>query len=441
MPADLFDAVNPSDAPDWMPLAARMRPTSLEDYVGQRHLLGPGLPLRGQIENGKVGSCILWAPPGCGKTTLALLIAKYAAAHVEVRSAVTSGVAEVRELAKAANQRRKLSGEASIVVLDEIHHFSRTQQDALLGYIEDGTFQLIGVTTESPYFVLAPALLSRARVLPMKPLDEEDIAGLLRRALSEVERGLGERKLDIEEEALRHIVQSTAGDARIALNALEGASMQAEDGASITLEMAEQVLQRKAIRYDRVGDYHYDTISAYIKSVRGSDADAALHYLARMLEAGEDPRFIMRRLLILASEDIGNADPQGLVVAVAAAQAVERLGLPEAKITLAQATTYLSEAPKSNRSCASLSAAEADLEGKPATPVPLHLRNAPVKGYEKLGHGKGYLYPHDFAGGWVEQRYLPEGDWATPYYDPAEIGYEARIVERRRSRKKPRAEA
>lgn len=417
-----------------MPLAARMRSASLDEYAGQRHLLATGLPFRKQIEEGKVGSCILWAPPGCGKTTLALLIAQYANAHAEVRSAVTSGVAEVREIAKAALQRRKFSGERTILVLDEVHHFNRTQQDALLGYIEDGTFQLIGVTTESPYFVLAPALLSRARVLPMKPLEEQDLRMLVQRALEDPVRGLGERRLSIASDAAGHIVAGSAGDARITLNALESSAMQVEDGGEITLEMAEQALQRKAIRYDRAGDYHYDTISAFIKSVRGSDSDAALHYLARMLEAGEEPRFVMRRLLILASEDIGNADPQGLVLAASAALAVERVGMPEAKIILAQATTYLSEAPKSNRSCMSLAAAEEDLEGKPAAPVPLHLRNAPVKGYEKLGHGKGYRYPHDFPGGWVAQRYLPDGEWKTPYYDPAEIGYEIRIRERRRAR-------
>jgi len=415
-----------------------MRPTNLDEYVGQRHLLDVGLPLRKQIEAGTVGSCILWAPPGCGKTTLALLIAKYAKAYAEVRSAVTSGVADIREIAKAANARRKFSGDRTILVLDEIHHFSRTQQDGLLGFIEDGTFQLIGVTTESPYFVLAPALLSRARVIPMKPLETSDLDGLVDRALTDPARGFGLRKLSIDSEAKQHIVGATSGDARITLNALESAAMQCEDGGTITLDMAEQALQRKAIRYDRAGDYHYDTISAFIKSVRGSDSDAALHYLARMLEAGEDPRFVMRRLLILASEDIGNADPQGLVIAAAAAQAVERVGMPEAKIILAQATTYLSEAPKSNRSCLSLAAAESDLEGKPAAPVPLHLRNAPVKGYEKLGHGKGYLYPHDFDGGWVPQRYLPDGKWKTPYYDPAEIGYEIRIRERRRSRSEPK---
>ncbi len=250
----------------------------------------------------------------------------------------------------------------------------------------------------------------------------------------------GGRRLELDAEAESFLVEATGGDARIALNALESAAMQAEDGGTVTLEMAEMALQKKAIRYDRKGDYHYDTISAFIKSVRGSDSDAALHYLARMLEAGEDARFVMRRLLILASEDIGNADPQGLVVAVAAAQAVERVGLPEAKIILSQATTYLSEAPKSNRSCMALTNAEADLKDRPAAPVPLHLRNAPVKGYEKLGHGKGYKYPHDFPGGWVEERYLPEGEWKTPYYDPSEIGYEARIVERRKGRRGVRSE-
>lgn len=413
-----------------LPLATRMRPRTLDEYAGQRHLLAPGLPVREAIEQGQLGSVILWAPPGCGKTTLAYLIAGYGHAHVESRSAVTAGVADVREVAKGAQMRRKLQGQATLLLLDEIHHFNRSQQDSLLGYLEDGTLQMVGATTESPYFVLNAALLSRARVLVLKPLAAEDVSELVARALSDEERGLGLRRLRLEPDAERHLVTCADGDARLALNALEAASLLAHSDGPILLEHIEQVLQRPAVRYDRQGDYHYDTISAFIKSVRGSDVDASLLYLARMLEAGEDPRFIMRRLLILASEDVGNADPQALVVAVAGAQAVERLGMPEGRITLGHVTAYLAAAPKSNRAYLAMDKAFADVREKPMTPIPMHLRNAPVQGYKELGHGEGYQYPHDFPEGWVDQTYLPEGKWSTPYYVPSGIGYEARIIER-----------
>ncbi len=418
----------------WLPLAARMRPRNLDEYVGQEHLLAPELPTRKAIETGTLGSVVLWAPPGCGKTSLAYLIADYARAHVESRSAVTSGVADIRDIAKLSVQRSKMSSKPTLVILDEIHHFNRTQQDSLLGYLEDGTFQMVGVTTESPFFVLAPALLSRARVLILKPLTEGHIRQLIDTSLSDVERGLGTRNLSLSDDALAHLVKCADGDARLALNALESASLLAPDGGTIQLELIEQVLQRPAVRYDQQGDYHYDTISAFIKSVRGSDADAALHYLARMLSAGEDPRFIMRRLLVIASEDIGNADPQGLVVAVSGSQAVERLGMPEARITLAQVTTYLASAPKSNAAYLAIDKAMADAQSKQLTPVPVHLRNAPVKGYKDLGHGKDYKYPHDFPDHWVKQQYMPDGDWSVPYYEPTDIGYEARIRERRARR-------
>lgn len=419
------------------PLAARMRPRTLDEYVGQEHLLGKGLPTRAAIEAGALGSVILWAPPGCGKTTLAYLVAAYANAAVENRSAVTTGVADIRQIAKAAVERRRLTGQGTLLVLDEIHHFNRTQQDSLLGLIEDGTIQLVGVTTESPYFVLAPALLSRARVLVMRPLSGDAIRSLLSRALTDAERGLGSRSLHLSADAGAHLVACADGDARLALNALESASTLAPDGGTIELPLIEEVLQKPAVRYDRQGDYHYDTISAFIKSVRGSDSDAALHYLARMLEAGEDPRFIMRRLLILASEDIGNADPQGLVVAIAAAQAIERIGMPEGRIVLGQVTCYLAEAPKSNAAYLGIEKALGDARTHPLTPIPLPLRNAPMEGYKQLGHGEGYVYPHDHPGHWVEFRYLPEGNWSTPYYVPTDLGYEARMLERRRRRMEP----
>lgn len=417
-----------------LPLASRMRPRTLDEFVGQEHLLAAGSPVRKAIEEGVLGSVILWAPPGCGKTTLAYLIAGSNGAFVESHSAVTTGVADIRRIAAAAQERTKLLQKPTLLVLDEIHHFNRTQQDALLGYLEDGTLQMVGVTTENPFFAIAPAVLSRARVLPLKALQPEHLRAIVERAMLEPVRGLGTRNLSIDADALDHLVRCADGDARLALNALETASLMVEDGGSIGLKLIEEVLQRPAVRYDQQGDYHHDTISAFIKSVRGSDADAALHYLSRMIVAGEDPRFIMRRLLILAGEDVGNADPQGLVVAAAAAQAVERVGMPEARIIIAQATTYLSEAPKSNRSYLGLEKALADAKSKPLPPIPLHLRNAPVEGMKELGHGEGYLYPHDFEGGWVAQRYLPEGELSPPYYEPSGIGYEARILERRAKR-------
>lgn len=434
MQEDLFERDAKSKAGGWLPLATRMRPRTLAEYVGQTHLLAPDLPTSKAIETGTLGSVILWAPPGCGKTSLAYLIADYAKAHVEARSAVTSGVADVRDIAKAARTRLKENGRNTLLILDEIHHFNRTQQDSLLSYLEDGTLQMIGVTTESPFFVLAPALLSRARVLVLKPLTEEEIKDLALRSLDDEERGIGGRGLTVADDALAHLLKCADGDARLALNALEAASLLAPDGGVIELPLIEQVLQRPAVRYDQQGDYHYDTISAFIKSVRGSDADASLHYLARMLVAGEDPRFIMRRLLVLASEDIGNADPQGLVVAVAGSQAVERLGMPEARITLAQVTTYLASAAKSNASYLGIEKAMADAQTKPLTAVPLPIRNAPVKAYKEMGHHVGYKYPHDFPGHWVDQNYMPEGNWSTPYYEPTDIGYEARIRERRANR-------
>lgn len=430
---DLFDAVGATSSAG-LPLASRMRPRALGEVVGQRMLLAEGSPTRKAIEDGALGSVILWAPPGVGKTTLALLIADAVGAHVDVLSAVTATVADVRKVAQAARDRRKLSGKPTMLILDEIHRFTRTQQDSLLGDLEAGTYQMIGVTTESPFFVLAPALLSRARVLKLEALGEEELSELVERALHDRERGLGHRELSLDAEAKRHLVQSSGGDARVLLNALETASLMAEHGATLSLELVEQVLQRPSVRYDRQGDYHYDTISAFIKSVRGSDPDAALHYLARMLQAGEDPRFIVRRLMILASEDIGNADPQGLVLSVAASQAVERLGMPESRIVLGQVTTYLACAPKSNAAYLAIDKALADVDKKAVAPIPLHLRNAPVEKLKEYGHGQGYQYPHDFPGHFVTQAYLPEGEWELPYYEPTEIGHEARMAQRQRER-------
>lgn len=429
--ADLFDQTQ--SKVQGQPLATRLRPSTLDDYVGQEHLLGPNSAIRTAIQEGKLGSVILWAPPGCGKTTLAFIIAQYSDAILEVRSAVTTGVAEVRKIAESATERKKLYAKSTILLLDEVHHFNKSQQDSLLGYLEDGVFSLVGATTENPFFALNSALLSRARVLPLKPLSEDNIKSLLDRALADKALGLGSKSLQLSTEARTFLVTIANGDARLALNGLESASF-LSGGDVISLEVVEQVLQKQSIRYDKQGDFHYDTISAFIKSVRGSDADAALHYLARMIKAGEDPRFIMRRLLILASEDIGNADPQGLVVASAGLQAVSALGMPESRIILSQVTTYLAEAPKSNRSYLAIDKALADVERVALAPIPLHLRNAPTEGVRKLDHGKGYQYPHDFEGGWVSQNYLPQDDLETPYYDPSSIGYEQRIRDRRNLR-------
>lgn len=432
MAADLFTSSGPKGV---LPLASRMRPRTLDEFVGQTHLLGEGLPVRQAIEEGKLGSVVLWAPPGCGKTTLAYIIARHMDAHLEATSAVTAGVADVRKIATAARDRLSFEQKPTILLLDEIHHFNKSQQDALLGYLEDGTLQLVGATTENPFFVLNNALLSRARVLPLQPLSAEDVSALVRRSLEDVERGLGARSLTIAEDALAHLVATANGDARLALNALESASLLAPMKGEITLELVEQVLQRQAVRYDRQGDFHYDTISAFIKSVRGSDADAALHYLARMIEAGEDPRFIVRRMIVLASEDIGNAEPQALVLAVSALHAVERIGMPEARIVLGQVVTFLAEAPKSNKAYLAIEHALADVKDKPVQPIPMHLRNAPHSGLKEMGHSEGYEYPHDFPGAYVAKSYLPdEAGLATPYYEPSERGYEGKIRERRKGR-------
>ena len=429
---DLFESTGTNPT---LPLASRMRPRDLDEFVGQQDLLGPGTPVRQAIEEGKLGSVILWAPPGCGKTTLAHIVASHMDAHYEAQSAVTVGVADIRRIAKAARERLKFDEKPTLLLLDEIHHFNKSQQDAMLGYLEDGTLQLVGATTENPFFVLNSALLSRARVLPMKPLTPEDITGLIERALKDEERGIGARELTLEEGARDHLVTCANGDARTALNALESASLLAPLKGEITLELVEQVLQRQAVRYDRQGDYHYDTISAFIKSVRGSDSDAALHYLARMLQAGEDPRFIVRRLIILASEDIGNAEPQALVMATAASQAVERVGMPESRLILSQVTTFLAEAPKSNAATTAIGKAEADVENKPLQPIPMHLRNAPTQGVKDLGHGEGYEYPHDAPNAYIDKNYLPENaNLSTPYYQPTDRGYEKRMRERREER-------
>ena len=432
--ADLFGNAGRETQSD-QPLAARMRPRSLDELVGQEHIVGPGTLLRSAIERDELSSMIFWGPPGSGKSTLAAIIANTTRARFENFSAVTSGVPEIRKVIQRARELRKASGRRTILFIDEIHRFNKAQQDALLPHVEDGTIALIGATTENPYFEVNSPLISRSRIFRFEPLSDEHVRALLDRALSDAERGLGAQRIRVEPEALDHIVNVAQGDARSALSALELAAgatpPDADTGARcVTLEIAEQAVQKRVLNYDKDGDNHYDAISAFIKSIRGSDPDAAVYWLARMLSAGEDPKFIARRIVIQAAEDVGNADPMALVVATAAAQAVQFVGLPEAQIPLAQAVIYLACAPKSNASYKAISHANKDVAERKGPPVPVHLRDASYPGAKALGHGKGYLYPHDFPGHYVEQEYLPDAAKSEPYYVPTEHGHEAKFKQR-----------
>ncbi len=426
---DLFDHAVRDD----LPLAARMRPRTLEEYLGQEHILAPGKLLRRAIEADRLfSSIILWGPPGSGKTTLAMVIARHTRARFESISAVLSGVAELRRVIKEARERRKYERRRTILFVDEVHRWNKAQQDALLPHVENGTVLLIGATTENPYFEVNAALVSRSRIFSLRPLQPEHIRALLRRALEDPERGYGRRRIQAEAEALEHLVNVAGGDARNALNALELAVESTppdEEGAvRITLEVAQESIQQRAVLYDKDGDAHYDTISAFIKSVRGSDPDAALYWLAKMLYAGEDPRFILRRLLILAAEDIGLADPQGLVVASAAAQAFEFIGLPEGIYPLVEATLYLATAPKSN-SAAHYFKALRLLEARGKAEVPDHLKD-PARDGRAFGHGQGYRYPHDGPRHFLPQQYLPRDLLGTYFYRPSGEGYEAEVAAR-----------
>ena len=426
------------------PLPARMRPRTLDEFVGQASLVGPGTLLRQALEEDRLTSAIVWGPPGSGKSTLASIIAGTTRGAFENFSAVTSGVADLRKVIDRARERRKKLGQRTILFVDEIHRWNKSQQDALLPHVEDGTVVLIGATTENPSFEVNAPLISRSRIFRFDRLTDQHVYGLLQRALADSERGLGGRNVEVDEEALRHLADIAGGDARTALGALETAVEQAPESGGVrrvTRETAEEAAQQRALKYDKQSDEHYDTISAFIKSVRGSDADAALYWLAKMLEAGEDPRFIARRLVILASEDIGNADPMGLVLANAAAQAVMFIGLPEGQLTLAQATTYLATAPKSNRSMIGISRALEDIREKGAAPVPMHLRDTHYPASKKLGHGKEYVYPHDFPGHYVEQEYAPESARSGPYYEPSDQGYERAIREMAEERRLTAVEA
>jgi putative ATPase len=399
------------------PLATRMRPRSFDEFVGHRHILGPGKPLTKLIEGGHLPSMIIWGPPGTGKTTLAYLLARAVHADLQQLSAVTSGVSDARRVMEHA----KTTLFRTVLFVDEVHRWNKAQQEILLPAIEDGTITLIGATTENPYHALVSPLLSRCLMIRLEPLEPEEIRKLLERALSDAERGLGGLGVTVTDRALDHLVEVSGGDARVALTGLEAAVLLAEEGETVVdLDRARDAVQKTAIVYDRGGDAHYDVISAFIKSVRGSDPDAALFWLARMLEGGEDPRFIARRLVILASEDVGLADPRALPVAVAAAQAVELVGMPEARLNLAHATLYLAKAPKSNSVLTALGRAAQD--ARSADPVPLHLRDAHYGGARALGHGEGYRYPHDFPGHRVEQAYRPQRFEGARYYEPSGQG-------------------
>ena len=419
------------------PLAARMRPRELSEYVGQQHLLGPGKLLRRAIEADRLTSLILYGPPGCGKTALAFLIAARTKAHVERINAVAAGVEDLRRVIEAARFRRSNQGARTVLFIDEIHRFNKAQQDVLMPEAEDGTLLLIGATTHNPFFSLVSPLISRSLVAELKPLSKEDLRLLLQRALIDKEKGLGNQNIELSDGALDFFSGITDGDARRALNGLEVAAattLPDESGTvRITLAEAQESVQKKAVVYDRKEDAHYDTVSAYIKSMRGSDPDASLYWLAKMLYAGEDPRFIARRLVICSSEDVGLADPQALVIATAAQQAVEFLGMPECRIPLAQATVYVALAPKSNASYLGIENAMKEVESARTQEVPTHLKDAHYPGADQLGHGKGYKYAHSFPGHHVEQEYMPE---KKRYYDPTDQGFE-RELKQRLSRLKP----
>jgi putative ATPase len=423
----LFDEAEERAAADAAPLAVRMRPRNLDEVIGQKHLTGPGTAFRKLIDNDAPMSLLLWGPPGTGKTTLAYVVSQVTRRRFVEISAVSAGVKDVRAAVDAARRTLGMSGTQTLLFVDEVHRFSKTQQDALLPAVENRWVSFIGATTENPSFSVVSPLLSRSLLLTLQPLSDDDIGEVIDRALAAPEpRGLG-GKVTLEDAAKQHLIRLAGGDARRALTYLEAAALGAE---IIDVTLLERAVDRALVRYDRAGDQHYDVISAFIKSIRGSDVDAALHYLARMIAAGEDPRFIARRLIVHASEDIGMADPTALQTAVAAAQAVEFVGLPEARINLAQAVIHLSLAPKSNAVIKAIGAADADIRAGLAGAVPAHLRDAHYPGAARLGHGEEYRYPHDFPGGVVAQRYAPDAVADRVYYEPTRHGLEERVADR-----------
>jgi putative ATPase len=424
----LFQAAHDANLRKAQPLAARMRPRTIDEFVGQEHFAGPGKLLRRMLVADRLSSLIFYGPPGTGKTALAHVIAHHTACRFQPLNAVAAGVKEVRVLLEEARAELEEAGRRTILFVDELHRFNRAQQDVLLPDVEEGRVILIGATTQNPFFAVNSPLLSRSQIFTFEPLSREHIKLLLKRALEDTERGLGTIPVHLHPDALEFLAELSDGDARRALTALEIGVLSAESRpVEYTLEVAQDSIQRKVLDYDATGDTHYDLASAFIKSMRGSDPDAAIYWLARMLEAGEDPRFIARRIIICASEDVGNADPRALVVAAAALQSAEFIGLPECQLPLAQAVTYIATAPKSNASTLAITAAREDVRSGRTLPVPEHLRDASYQGAQQLGRGEGYQYSHDFAGGWVSQQYLPEG---RRYYEPVDRGYEAEIRQR-----------
>lgn len=429
---DLFEYMRENTKEKESPLASRLRPTTLEEVVGQQHIIGKDKLLYRAIKADKLSSIIFYGPSGTGKTTLAKVIANTTSAEFMQMNATVAGKKDMESVIEQAKNNLGMYGKRTILFIDEIHRFNKGQQDYLLPFVEDGTIILIGATTENPYFEVNGALISRSSVFELKPLEKEDIKILLKRAVYDTEKGMGTYRGEIDEDALEFLSDISGGDARSALNAIELGILttpRSEDGKiHITLEVAEQCIQKRVVRYDKTGDNHYDTISAFIKSMRGSDPDAAVYYLAKMLYAGEDIKFIARRIMICASEDVGNADPKALTVAVSAAQAVERIGMPEARIILAQAVTYVASAPKSNASYMAINSAMENVK-KQKTTVPSHLQDSHYTGAKKLGHGIGYKYAHDYPEHYVKQQYLPDEIKEVKFYQPTENGYEKEIKE------------
>jgi putative ATPase len=423
------------------PLAERMRPRTVDEFVGQQHLLGPGRVLRDLLAGGRLESLILWGPPGTGKTTLARLLGEASGVRTVGFSAVLYGVKELRQVVAEAEDELRRSGKPILLFVDEIHRLNKAQQDAFLPHVERGTIILVGATTENPSFEVIPALLSRTRVLVLEPLSPDDLGTLVDRALADPERGLGRARLALDPDARAFLIEHAQGDARVALGTLEVASHVARARRTRTLDLSllEEAAQRRALRYDKAGEEHYNVISAFIKSMRGSDPDAAVYWLMRMLEAGEDALFVARRMVIFAAEDVGNAEPQALAIAVAAKDAVHFVGLPEGRLPLAQAATYLATCPKSNAATRAMIAATADVQTHGPLPVPLHLRNAPTPLMQGLGYGAGYEYPHDHPEAMTGQEYLPEALRDRRYYEPSDRGHEREIAQRLRNWRDKRA--
>ena len=428
---DLFDYMRENTMEKESPLASRLRPRTLDEVVGQQHIIGKDKLLYRAIKADKLGSVIFYGPPGTGKSTLAKVIANTTQADFKQINATVAGKKDMEEVVTEAKNNMGMYGRRTILFVDEIHRFNKGQQDYLLPFVEDGTLTLIGATTENPYFEVNGALLSRSRIFELKPLEKDDIKQLIYRAVTDSERGMGTYRVKIEEDAADFLADTANGDARAALNAVELGVLtteRSEDGLiHIDLAAAQECIQKRAVRYDKDGDNHYDTISAFIKSMRGSDPDAAVYYLARMLYAGEDIKFIARRIMICASEDVGNADPQALNVAVSAALAAERIGLPEAQIILSQAASYVACAPKSNAAYVAIQNAMENVKTTRTMPVPVHLQDRHYKGAAKLGHGEGYKYAHDYPKHYVKQQYLPDGMEGTVFYEPSDNGYEKQI--------------